>query len=76
MKTIAVSETAYERLLIWKTGGKDTFSKVIERMVPQKGTFDAVFEAVGNLPDLTDEQVDSLESAVNEGRKTLGDPWK
>mgnify|MGYP001375907442 FL=1 len=76
MKTIAVSETAYERLSIWKQGGKDTFSKVIERMVPQKGTFDAVLEAAGNLPDLSDEQVDSLESAVNEGRKTLGDPWK
>ena len=45
-------------------------------MVPAKGTFDAVLEATENLPDLSDEQVDSLESAVNEGRKTLDDPWK
>jgi predicted CopG family antitoxin len=76
VKTISVSETAYERLAVWKKSRKDTFSKVIERMVPAKGTFDAVLEATENLPDLSDEQVDSLESAVNEGRKTLDDPWK
>lgn len=76
MKTIAVSEKAYERLAVWKKSGKDTFSKVIERMVPAKGTYDAVLEAAENLSDLTDEQVDSLETVVNEGRKTLDDPWK
>jgi len=45
-------------------------------MVPAKGAFDAVIDAAGNLPDLSDEQVDGLETAVNEGRKTLDDPWK
>jgi predicted CopG family antitoxin len=76
VKTIAVSEIAYERLAVWKKNRKDTFSKVIERMVPAKGTFDAVLEATVNLPDLSDKQADGLESAVNEGRKTLDDSWK
>ena len=45
MKTIAVSEKAYTRLASWKTGRDDTFSAVIERLIPPKGTLDAALEA-------------------------------
>tara|TARA_A100001037_G_scaffold294844_1_gene313148 strand:- start:1397 stop:1522 length:126 start_codon:yes stop_codon:yes gene_type:complete len=37
MKTIAVSEQARERLVVWKRGGKDLFFTVIERMGSPKG---------------------------------------
>lgn len=76
MKTIAVNEAAYRRLAVWKQGKKDTFSKVIERMVPKKGTFDAALEAVKALPDWDANDSGALEDAVEEGRKPLADSWK
>jgi predicted CopG family antitoxin len=38
MKTITLSEAAYERLKAWKTG-EDSFSQVVLRLVPKRGTF-------------------------------------
>ena len=43
MKTISLTESAYQRLASWKDGR--TFSEVIERMIPPKGTIEAAFEA-------------------------------
>ena len=43
MKTISLTESAYHRLASWKDGR--TFSEVIERMIPPKGTIEAAFEA-------------------------------
>jgi predicted CopG family antitoxin len=50
MKTISLTESAYQRLASYKEGR--TFSQVIERMIPLKGTIEAAFEAVGNLESI------------------------
>jgi len=76
MKTIAVSEKAYTRLASWKAGREDTFSAVIERLIPPKGTLSAALEAAGSLPDLPARDFESLERAVNATRKKLRASWK
>lgn len=75
MKTIALSEEAYARLAVWKSGRADTFSAVIERLVPRKGTFGEALAAAESLPDLPPGEFDSLENAVNATRKKLGSSW-
>ena len=76
MKTIAVSEKAYTRLASWKIGRDDTFSAVIERLIPPKGTLDAALEAAESLPVLPSKEFDSLENMVNATRKRLRASWK
>ena len=76
MKTIAVSEKAYTRLASWKVGRGDTFSAVIERLIPPKGTFAAVLEAAGSLPELPESELDSLEDAIQATRQKISSPWK
>ena len=73
MKTISLTETAYQRLASWKDGR--TFSEVIERMIPPKGTIEAAFEAVGNLPDLSADDFDDLENALNSSRRPIPAAW-
>ena len=76
MKTIAVSEKAYSRLASWKTSREDTFSAVIERLAPPKGTIGAALEAAGSLPDLPPQRFKSLEKAINGTRRKLDASWK
>lgn len=73
MKTISLTETAYHRLASWKNA--ETFSEVIERMIPPKGTIEAALDAAGNLPDLSSEDFDELEQTVNATRKTIKPAW-
>jgi predicted CopG family antitoxin len=76
MKTIAVSEKAYARLASWKNGREDTFSAVIERLIPPKGTLGAAMEAAESLPDLPERDFKALEKTVNATRKKLPASWK
>ena len=76
MKTIAVSEIAYTRLASWKTGKEDTFSAVIERLIPPKGTLAGALAAAETLPDLSAGEFASLEDAVNATRQKLPSSWK
>ena len=55
MKTITLSEEAYERLKAWKIG-EDSFSQVVIRMVPKRGTFGDLEDAFLVLPVLSAEQ--------------------
>lgn len=55
MKTITLSEAAYERLKAWKTAG-DSFSQVVLRVVPKRGTFGDFDESFRALPALSGEQ--------------------
>jgi predicted CopG family antitoxin len=75
VKTIAVSEKAYARLASWKEGG-DTFSSVIERLVPPKGTLPAALLAAQSLPELAPQEFQAFEEAVNATRQKLSGPWK
>lgn len=73
MKTISLSESAYSRLLSWKDGA--TFSEVIERMVPPKGTLQAALKAAKALPALPEKGFDELERVVQAARKPLPAAW-
>jgi predicted CopG family antitoxin len=73
MKTISLSETAYQRLLAWKEG--TTFSEVIERMIPPKGTLTAALEASQVLPSLSESGFGELEQSILATRKTLPPSW-
>ena len=54
MKTITLTEEAYERLKAWKTG--DSFSQVVLRTVPKRGTFGDLNESFKALLPLSAEQ--------------------
>jgi len=73
MKTISLSESAYQRLLSWKEG--DTFSEVIEKLIPPKGTFQAALEASRILPKLSEAGFQELEQSVNATRKPFPPVW-
>jgi predicted CopG family antitoxin len=63
MKTITLSEAAYERLKAWKTEG-DSFSRVVLRVVPKRGTFGDLNESFQALPALSEEQSCAMLEAV------------
>jgi len=73
MKTISLSESAYQRLLSWKEG--DTFSEVIEKLIPPKGTLQAALKASRILPKLSEAGFQELEQSVNATRKQLPPVW-
>jgi predicted CopG family antitoxin len=73
MKTISLTETAYQRLASWKNG--NTFSEVIERMIPPKGTIQAALDAAGQLPEMADKDFDDLEKALNSNRRPIPAAW-
>lgn len=73
MKTISLTESAYNRLNSWKDGC--TFSEVVERMVPAKGTIASALAAAESLPDLPDKSFDALEKSVDTTRAPLPPGW-
>lgn len=75
MKTITLDDDAYQRLKSWKRGEKDSFSKVVKRVVPKRGTLSALKDFVdanetAKLPGNQD-----LEDAVGERPTKKTDPW-
>ena len=77
MKTISLTDAAYERLKEWKNESNDSFSRVVLRVVPEKGTLGQMLEDVGNLPTLSPEQAQVMEESARYGRDPEGsrDPW-
>ena len=67
MKTVTLDEIAYARLKAWKRGGRESFSSVIKRLVPEPGT-QRVAEAQGDNTPLTraDLAVFELRSAARD----------
>jgi predicted CopG family antitoxin len=69
MKTITLNEAAYERLKAWKTG-EDSFSQVVLRMVPKRGTFGDLEDGFRALPKLSAEHF----RTINETIASRGEP--
>lgn len=78
MKTITLTDQAYERIAALKTSPKDSFSKVILRAVPKRGTAAQMLKDVRELPPLTPQQAKLMQDAAAAQRdpKRWRDPWK
>lgn len=77
MKTITLSEQAYQRLKSWKTDSSESFSKVVLKTVPKRGTAGDMNEAFEQLPKLTRRQAATIKMEAgwaNDWRKDP-DPW-
>ena len=77
MKTISLTDDAYERLLSWKESSKESFSSVVLKIVPKRGTLADLASEIDKLPPLTDEQAGVMEDAVKQADKwsNYRDPW-
>jgi predicted CopG family antitoxin len=77
MKTISLTEEAYQRLQTWKSGSAESFSKVVLRLVPPKYTGAAILEAARGIPPLSGEQADRMEEALAEANdwSKVQQPW-
>jgi predicted CopG family antitoxin len=77
MKTITLTEEAYDRLASWKDGNLDSFSKVVLAKVPKKGTLADLAAELEKLPPLTEEQAKVMEEAASWANdwRNQRDPW-
>ena len=77
MKTITLTDEAYLRLKEWKDSDAVSFSSVVLKVVPQKGTLGQMLEDVQSLPTLSSKQAKVMEETVAWGRdpKRSRDPW-
>lgn len=75
MKTITLDEAAYSRLSAWKRGSKDSFSKVIKRLVPEPGTLGAFMNFVETHATASLPRNELMDGAVEERSSTKHDPW-
>ena len=77
MKTISLNDEAYDRLIAWKDSSKESFSAVVLRVVPKRGTLADLGSQLDRLSPLTEEQAAAIEAAVtwaNDWRNQR-DPW-
>ena len=77
MKTITLNDDAYQRLLSWKSSQRDSFSGVVLRVVPKKGSLGSIVEAARELPPLTNKNMMVMEETIAWGRdpKKHRDAW-
>ena len=64
MKTITLTEEAYGRLKDWKENERDSFSNVVLRVVPKRGTLADLLNSFQQLPALTDEHARVIQEAI------------
>jgi predicted CopG family antitoxin len=77
VKTISLTDEAYERLRVWKEASGDSFSKVVLRVVPPKYSGASVAEAAQALPPLSEAQELAVHESVAEANDwtRVNDPW-
>ena len=77
MKTISLSDEAYERLKAWKDSPKESFSAVVLKTVAKRGTLADLAEEIDKLPPLTEEHARIMKEAVKWANnwKNYRDPW-
>lgn len=77
MKTITLTDEAYHRLKSWKTEPSESFSKVVLKAVPKRGTAADLEEGFRRLPELTGKQAKAVAESLawaNDWRNQP-DPW-
>ena len=67
MKTISLTDEAYERLKSWKSPERGSFSKVVLEVIPKKGTASDMEKAFCALGSLTPEEAKRIEEAMGWG---------
>lgn len=75
MKTITLDEEAYDLLKMWKTSSKESFSKVVKRVVPVPGTLGALLSYVDEAGTSRLPGNEALEASINVRPATKHDPW-
>lgn len=77
MKTITLTDEAYLRLKAWKTEPSESFSKVVLKAVPKRGTAADMEEGFARLPELTKVQAQSIAESLAWGNDwhQCPDPW-
>ena len=63
VKTITITDEAYDRLKAWKAG-EDSFSRVVLRVVPKRGTFGDLNECFKALPQLSEQQARIMHETI------------
>lgn|GEM_PF-2379955 len=76
MKTISLSEDAYRRLLAYKGDDKDSFTKVILRVLPEKGSAAEIGESIADISPLTEQEAGVIEKVIAEGNQWQENAWK
>ena len=69
VKTITLTEDAYQRLAVWKEEKGDSFSKVVLRYVPKKGTIGDLKQVASEWPALTEAQCRVMEETLQEANQ-------
>lgn len=75
MKTITLDEEAYDLLKMWKTSNKESFSKVVKRVVPVPGTLGALLSFVEEAGTSRLPGNEALEASVDVRPAAKHDPW-
>lgn len=64
MKTITLTDEAYERLKDWKLSGQESFSHVVLSVVPKRGALSDLVESFRQLPPLTEREAEIMTESV------------
>jgi predicted CopG family antitoxin len=77
VKTITLTDEAYERLASWKESPKESFSRVVLKVVRKRGTLGDLGAEIDRLPPLTDAALAVMEQAVSWANdwRNQSDPW-
>jgi len=68
MKTITLTDQAYKGLKDWKGAEGESFSAVVLKVVPEKGTLGQMVEDLGRMKPLNPSQAKVMEGTVKWGR--------
>jgi predicted CopG family antitoxin len=72
MKTITLTDQAYERLKSWKSG-RESFSDVVLRTVPKRGTFGDLDETFKGFSRPFEEQARIVQETIASKIRPVGD---
>jgi predicted CopG family antitoxin len=75
MKTITLDDEAYQRLKSWKRSPRDSFSRVIKRVVPEAGTLGALAKFAEERRQVDPARDRILQDSVEERPSEKNDAW-